>query len=108
MDNTNHLFNFFKRIQADPRISATHIGIFSALIYYKEKHNFGPQFSAFSWEIMTLAKISSSSTYHKCILELNEYGHLSYKPSFNKRIASTIRLSLNAESKKLSNEPSNI
>ncbi|MBB6271899.1 hypothetical protein HDF26_002356 [Pedobacter cryoconitis] len=92
MDNTNHLVNFFKRIQADPRISATHIGIFAALNYYRYKNNCGPQFQAFSREIMRLAKISSSSTYHKCILELNEYGYLTYKPSFSKTVASSIHL----------------
>lgn len=92
MDNTNYLVNFFKRIQADPRISITHIGIFSALNYYRYQHNFGSQFQAFSKEIMKLAKISSSSTYHRCILELNEYGYLTYKPSFSRILASSIHL----------------
>jgi hypothetical protein len=32
---------------------------------------------------MKVSKICSKATYHKCIRELNDYGYLSYHPSYN-------------------------
>lgn len=92
MEALHQLSYFFNRIQADPRISITHIGIYAALIRYGEQIGADNSFSAFAIQIMIIAKISSSSTYHKCIRELHEYGYISYKPSFNKKKASVISL----------------
>jgi len=32
---------------------------------------------------MKVSKISAKATYHKCMKELNDYGYLQYKPSYN-------------------------
>ncbi|WP_205589855.1 hypothetical protein [Mucilaginibacter celer] len=39
---------------------------------------------------MKLAKISSCTTYHKCIRDLNAYGYLNYEPSFDRKVGSLI------------------
>lgn len=92
MEALHQLSHFFNKIQADLRISVTHIGIYAALIRYWQKSGTENSFSAFARDIMQIAKISSSSTYHKCIRELCDYGYIAYKPSFNKTKASEISL----------------
>lgn len=88
----SQLSHFFNRIQADPRISVTHIGIYAALIRYRQQNGAENSFSVFARQIMQIAKISSSSTYHKCIRELYDYGYIGYEPSFNKTKGSRISL----------------
>jgi len=84
------LSHFFSAIENDPRISITHIGIYAALLQYWKEHGCVNPVQVFSYEIMWIAKISASTTYHKAIRELSEYGYLVYKPSFNRKRASRI------------------
>ncbi|WP_423147055.1 hypothetical protein [Rubrolithibacter danxiaensis] len=86
------LSNFFSAIANDPRISITHIGIYAALLQYWQEHNFENPMCAFSHEIMRIAKISASTTYHKCIRDLNDFGYVKYEPSHNRNRASKIYL----------------
>jgi hypothetical protein len=41
---------------------------------------------------MRLAKISGVATYHKAIRELDEYGYIDYKPSYNHNKGSLIQI----------------
>jgi hypothetical protein len=49
---------------------------------------------------MELCKISASSTYHKTIRELHEFGYIEYRPSFNHNKRSLIRLTIIKNHKK--------
>lgn len=90
METLKPLSDFFDAIKKDGRISITHIGIYAALLqYWKEKGLINP-IIAFSHDIMPIAKISSSETYHKCIKDLNDFGYIKYEPSFNRNIGSSI------------------
>jgi len=84
------LFQFFKAIHGDYRISSTHIGIYAALLYLSEDRGFCNPVEAFSSQIMETAKISAHKTYRKCLKEMTEYGYLRYVPSFKKNKASKI------------------
>ena len=84
MDKLRHLMDFFEAIQSDARISVTHIGIYAALLQYRIDNGFENPIQAVSYEIMSIAKISSAITYHKCVKQLNEYGYIRYEPSFNR------------------------
>jgi hypothetical protein len=90
MSSLKLLTNFFRAIAHDPRISITHIGIYAALLQYQQEHNFENPICAFSYEIMRLAKISGSATYHKVIKDLNDFGYITYTPSFKRNKASQI------------------
>ena len=90
MPDLKPLDDFFYAIAEDPRISVTHIGIYSALVYYHQEHHYENPICVFSYQIMKIAKISASSTYHKCIRELNEYGYIRYEPSFKRNRGSRI------------------
>jgi hypothetical protein len=90
MDKLRYLTDFFEAIGSDARISITHIGIYAALLQYRIENGFANPIQVFSYEIMTLAKLSSAITYHKCVRELSEYGYIRYEPSFNRTKGSKI------------------
>jgi len=90
MSNLEPLADFFQAIAHDPRISITHIGIYAALLQYWQEHNFENPMCAFSYEIMRLAKISGSATYHKIIKDLNDFGYIKYEPSYKRNQGSKV------------------
>lgn len=92
MEFLKPLSDFFSAIENDPRISITHIGIYAALLQYWSEHLYENPVQVFSYEIMSIAKISSAITYHKCVKELREYGYIKYEPSFNRKKGSRIYL----------------
>lgn len=90
MDQLKPLSEFFNAISGDPRISITHIGIYAALLQYWSEHHFENPVHVFSYEIMKIAKISASTTYHKSIKDLNSYGYIRYEPSYKRNRGSKI------------------
>lgn len=94
MDTLQPLSDFFLAIEKDPRISITHIGIYAALLQYWKEQNYVNPVQAFSYQIMQIAKISASATYHKCIRDLNDFGYIKYEPSFKRNQGSRIYFSI--------------
>ena len=94
MKSNGTLPDFFRAIQHDPRISVTHIGIYAALTEHWRQHRRRNPVLAFSHEIMKLAKITATRTYHKCIGDLHRYGYLRYEPSYNRNRGSRFYLVL--------------
>jgi hypothetical protein len=90
VENLKLLSNFFLAIEKDFRISSTHIAIYMALLHYRAEKNFINPVQVFRRDLAPVAKISSLSTYHKCIHELSEYGYIKYEPSFKKTQGSKI------------------
>jgi len=81
-------------IQKDPRISISHIGLFATLAALWLKHPEKAYLELYSKQVMLIAKISSSATYHKLIHELDNYGYVSYEPSYYKGRASRIAINV--------------
>jgi hypothetical protein len=90
METKNPLSSFFSAIEKDGRISCTHIGVYVSLVYCRVKYSCANPIQVFSHEVMELAKISSPTTYFKCINDLNDYGYIIYKRSYNRKAASKI------------------
>ncbi len=90
MEQLNPLSDFFNAIAGDARISITHIGIYAALLQYWKQNNFENPIQVFSHEIMQIAKISASATYHKIIRDLNSYGYIKYVPSYKRNQGSKV------------------
>lgn len=90
MDFSKPLSDFFSAIENDPRISITHIGIYAALLQYWSEHHFENPVHVFSYDIMRIAKVSASTTFHKTIRELSEYGYIKYEPSFKRNKGSKV------------------
>jgi hypothetical protein len=90
MDTLQPLSDFFAAIEKDPRISITHIGIYAALLQYWKEQNYKNPIQVFSYQIMRIAKVSASSTYHKTIRDLSNFGYILYEPSFRRNQGSKV------------------
>ncbi len=90
MSALNPLSDFFIAIAHDPRISSTHIGLYAAMLQYCQEHHFENPVHVFSYQIMQIAKISASTTYHKIIRDLNKYGYIKYEPSYKRNQGSKV------------------
>lgn len=97
MAHLKQLSDFFSAIEHDGRIGIVHIAVYSALLHFWKENGYPNPISAFSYEIMEVAKISGHTTYHRCIKQLNEYGYIRYLPSFKRNKASEIYLKTTAD-----------
>lgn len=92
MEQLRVMNDFFSAIAADPRISSTHIAIFTGIFQYWSKNGLELPVKAFSHQIMPLAKLNSRNVYVKRLKELDEYGYIRYEPSFKRDKGSRIYL----------------
>ncbi|MEP7374609.1 MAG: hypothetical protein ABI675_14540 [Chitinophagaceae bacterium] len=84
------LTGFLAAAAEDPRISTAHISLYVSLWkLWKDRSAVAPLY-VYSHEVMAICKISSYSTYHKTIRQLQQYGFILYEPSFNQYIGSKI------------------
>lgn len=96
MDHQFHLLSFFCKVVNDPRISKAHMAVYMALFYLWSKQQFKGFLLVYSWQIMPIAKISTSGTYYTIMKQLHEYGYLEYRPSFYRKKASEVNLEATA------------
>ncbi|TCD12988.1 hypothetical protein EZ449_02775 [Pedobacter frigidisoli] len=91
MRNVNKKLEYLKdRIQADQRLSAFHASLLAALIFASENSGLTHPFQVSRSKLMRSSKIYSTSTYHKCINELQVFGYISYSPSYNPFLGSEV------------------
>ncbi|HEX5552581.1 MAG TPA: hypothetical protein VFX43_04970 [Chitinophagaceae bacterium] len=90
MRELDSLSYFLSAIEDDVRVTIRHIGIYAALLQYWKQWDYPYPIRAFSYEIMRVAKISSSASYHKYIRDLDDYGYIRYLPSFKRNRGSSI------------------
>jgi hypothetical protein len=95
MDRLLIISNFFKAISNDPRIGVSHISLFCALVQCESLPGTSDLIPIKSGEIMNIAKISGLATYHRCIRDLDSYGYIIYRPSYNHRKKSSVFISAN-------------
>lgn len=77
------LTGFYQAIEADVRISSTHISIYMALL---QQLNLSGGKNPIEFEralIMKAAKINARQTYNLCMGQLHDYGYIVYKPAVN-------------------------
>lgn len=83
MNYIKHLAGFFEKISQDDRLNPTHVSLYVSLFQFWNASRFHNPISISRNEAMKVSKICSKATYHKCIRELNDFGYLSYQPSYN-------------------------
>ncbi|WP_299285231.1 hypothetical protein [uncultured Mucilaginibacter sp.] len=71
------------RMGADSRMLATHVSLFAAIFVCWQRSGFESPFPVSRKMLMSYSRISSFATYHKCIRQLDEYGYIRYRPSFD-------------------------
>ncbi|MEJ7831218.1 MAG: hypothetical protein WKF91_23635 [Segetibacter sp.] len=86
------LTNFYEAIEDDVRIGTTHISLYIALLQQWNINGGINPIQIVRSEIMKAAKISARCTYNKCINNLQEFGYITYQPSRNPFICSTVFL----------------
>lgn len=89
------LDSFLSQIALDPRISATHISLYVALLHQWSENGFIGPVVIKREKVMQLAKISSPRTYFKRIKNLDEFGYISYWPANHRFMKSTVQINFN-------------
>ncbi len=92
MDVLRPLIEFMSGIAHDPRIGNTHIALFVAVYNLWLENEEPPDMALRPKTVMKKAKILARSTYVRAIRDLHEWGYLVYKPSYNNRRVSRIKL----------------
>jgi hypothetical protein len=83
METDNKLALRLVSIWEDQQLSVRHISIYFALLNLWCHNKFESPFRITRKEVMHLAKIGSLATYHKCISDLADRGHIVYQPSYD-------------------------
>jgi hypothetical protein len=92
MEALNLVSGFFDAIRKDPCISTTHISIYMALVFYSKDQPATCPIHVFSQQIIDICKISSRSTYYRCMHDLDAFGYLQYTPVFKRNKPSQVLL----------------
>ncbi len=83
MNYIKHLTGFFDRAAKDHHLNCTHMSLYMAIFQLWNLNRFKNPISLSRSELMGLSKVSSNTTYHKCMKELQQYGYLRYDPSYH-------------------------
>ncbi|WP_207534878.1 hypothetical protein [Desertivirga arenae] len=86
-----HLNGFFKKANADPRMTAYHISLYMAIFQLWNAVHFKNLFYVNRQELMELSKIGSTTTYHHHLKDLDTWKYIQYFPSKNISLGSRIR-----------------
>lgn len=92
METSTMISGFFDAIRKDPCISTTHISIYMALVHYSKDQPLAETIYVYSQQIIDICKISSRSTYYRCMHDLHAYGYLQYTPVFKRNKPSQVLL----------------
>lgn len=91
MNYIKQLNGVLNQFYKDPRLNPTHISLYLALFFYANLNRF-KTFFINREEIMSLAKIGSLNTYHRCMRQLHQWDYIVYAPSHNPYKGSKINL----------------
>jgi hypothetical protein len=92
MNYIKHLAATFEKMDAEERLTPFHISLYMALFRCWNINWFKNPISIARNEMMQLSKIGSVNTYTKCLKELDSFGFIQYKPSFNPHRGSLVYL----------------
>lgn len=73
----------YEKFYDDDRLNATHISLYMALFQEWNFSRFATEFFINRNDMMRVSKIASKSSYHGCLVQLNEWGYIHYFPTKN-------------------------
>jgi hypothetical protein len=79
-----------QELARDDRLSSSHMSLYLALLILWKQNCCSNPFTISRKQLMSISKIGSFTTYHKCIKQLEEFGYIKYVPSFNSFIGSSV------------------
>jgi len=77
------LKSFLTKATNEKKIERSHICLFLAIHHQWQSREFAHPIQISRKKLMTISKIKSFATYHKCIRELVELDVIKYEPSYN-------------------------
>lgn len=92
MNPNTLLYNFYTSVVQEATVGSSHISLYMALYLLWSRNNCASPILIKRHEVMRLAKIGSSATYHKCLKVLIEIGCVVYQPSSNPALKSKVYL----------------
>lgn len=92
MNYIRHLNSAFGQFAKDQRLNPTHISLYIALFQLWNMNRFPKSFLVNREETMSLSKIGSRTTYHRCLTDLNNWNYVFYMPSHNAFKGSRIKM----------------
>lgn len=87
-----HHRNVYFKMSEDSRLSPYHLSIYNALFMIWNECGYAKDLSINRNDVMMLSKIGNANTYTKCLKDLNNFGYIIYKPSFNPLIGSKVTI----------------
>ena len=81
----------------DDRLNATHISLYMALFQEWNCSRFATDFYINRYDVMRASKISSKTSYHRCLKELDTWGYIRYLPSHNPYKSSKVKMIIFAQ-----------
>ena len=86
------LYHFYASVVQEATIGCSHISLYMALYQLWSQSNWATPIQIKRNEVMRLAKIGSSATYHRCLKQLIATGCIVYEPSPNPALKSKVYL----------------
>lgn len=83
MNPTAVLSRFYSLILQDGTVGCSHVSLYMAFYLLWSQGNWISPILVKREEVMRLAKMGSSATYHRCLRQLIAIGCLRYEPSAN-------------------------
>jgi len=80
------------KVSEKPEMNPSHVSLYIALFTMWNYSHFKNPISISRKEVMTVSKIGSKHTYHKCLKDLHKMGFLKYFPSHNPMKGSLIEM----------------
>lgn len=78
----------------DQRLNPSHISLYMALFQEWNGSRFAVEIYVSRQALMHISKIGSPSTYHRCMSDLNDWGYLTYYPSYNPMKGSRVKMTV--------------
>ena len=94
MNYISHLTAVIDQFAEDPDLNPSHVSLYLALFYLWNMNRFKNPVSVNRSEVMSVSKIGSKTTYHKCLRDLDRKKYLKYHPSHNPMKGSLIDMSI--------------
>lgn len=92
MNYIKHMNKTMQLFYYDDRLLTSHISLYLAIFRTWNENRFQNPVSLNRAEVMKAAKISSLSTYTKCLRQLHEWQYLEYIPSHNPSLGTRVNL----------------
>ena len=106
MNYIHHMNQFFKKIEQSDAVLPSHISLYLALFQCWNYNRFQNPIASSRTELMHVSKISSKTTFYKCIHDLSKWKWIEYSPSNSCYRGSLFRLHFFEESNQ-KQEPKN-